>query len=69
VEVTFVELSSGRLLNLAHAKEFRPMGSVWHLVWSDGHYENIAGEDAQAVRAALKPEGGAKARRKAMKTG
>lgn len=55
MEVTFVELADGRLLNLFNVVKFNPNLSN-RIDYANGAHELLSAEDAEAFRRATKPQ-------------
>ncbi len=53
----FVELPDGRLINAEQVRDVFPLsGGHYKLVWANGAYENIGGENAEILRKELRPK-------------
>ncbi len=53
----FVELPDGRLINAEQVKDVVPLGGGhYKLIWANGAYEHIGGENAEILRRELKPK-------------
>ncbi len=53
----FVELPDGRLINAGQVKDVLPLsGGHYKLVWANGAYEDIGGENAEILRRGLRPK-------------